>query len=78
MLQTPQLNSENQVKLRLTPGVNFTNILQAALTCSDPESAKKTVKLSVFIEHSVSACIKGESKTLMKLTPDFGILQSPK
>ncbi len=31
-----------------TPGVNFINVLQAAFTRSDPESAKKTVKLPVF------------------------------
>jgi len=30
-------------------GVNFINALQAAFTRTDPERAKKTVKLSVFI-----------------------------
>jgi hypothetical protein len=29
--------------VNLTPGVNFTNILQAAFTNADPESAKNTV-----------------------------------
>ena len=32
----------------LRPGVNFTNILQAAFTLADPKSAEKTVKLSSF------------------------------
>jgi len=33
---------------RSSTGVNFTNILRAAFTHADPESAKNTVKLSVF------------------------------
>ena len=32
--------------VKLTPGVNSTNILQAAFTRADPKSAKKTVKSS--------------------------------
>ena len=34
--------------LSLRLGVNFTNILRAAFTHSDPESTKKTVELSEF------------------------------
>jgi len=30
-------------------GVNFINFLQTAFKCTDPKSAKKTVKLSVFL-----------------------------
>ena len=30
-------------------GVNFTNILRAAFMCSDPKSAKKTVKSNSFL-----------------------------
>jgi len=30
------------------PGVNFINVLQAAFTHADPESAKKTVKSAVL------------------------------
>jgi len=33
----------------LTSLVNFINILLADFTCADPESAKETVKLSVFL-----------------------------
>ncbi len=33
----------------ITPGVNIINNLQAAFTHVDPKSAKRTVKLSVFI-----------------------------
>jgi hypothetical protein len=52
------------------PGVNFINILQAAFTCADPNSAKKIVKLSVFCALSGSVCTKAACKTLLKLTPD--------
>jgi len=34
--------------MRLTSGVNLTNILQAAFIHEDPKSAKKEVKLSSF------------------------------
>ena len=39
---------KGDVILFVMPGVNFTNILQAAFTRADPKSAKKTVKLSSF------------------------------
>jgi hypothetical protein len=58
-----------QMKLDTT-GVNFTNVLSAAFTHSDPKSAKKTVKLSVFFAHSGSAHVKAARRTLMKLTSD--------
>ncbi len=35
--------------MKLTPGVNFINVLRTAFTCADPESAKKTVKFLVFL-----------------------------
>ena len=35
-------------KKKMKPGVNFTNVLQAAFICTDPNSAKKTVKSSSF------------------------------
>ncbi len=51
------------------PGVNCINIIRATFTSTDPESTKKTVKLSVFFVLSGSAHIKFASKMLMKLTP---------
>jgi hypothetical protein len=39
----------HKMLMKLTPDVNFTNILGKAFTCADPRSANKTVKLSVFI-----------------------------
>jgi hypothetical protein len=49
-------------------GVNFINI-HTAFMREDPESAKNTVKLSVFFELLGSTSIKAARKTLMKLTP---------
>jgi hypothetical protein len=50
------------------PGVNFTNVLQAAFTLADPESAKKLLDLTVFFALLVSASVKAARRTLMKLT----------
>ena len=36
-------------KKKMKPGVNFTNVLRAAFICTDPNSAKKTVKSSSFL-----------------------------
>ena len=54
-----------------TPGVNFTNILQAAFTRADPKIAKKTVKFSSFIALLGSSHVKAARRTLVKLTPDL-------
>jgi len=55
--------------MKLTPGVNFINILRKALACKDPKSAKKTDGLTVFFALLGSAHIKAFCKMLMKLTP---------
>ncbi len=57
-------------RVELCPGVNFINILQAAFTHRDPESAKETVKRFVFFELLGSASAKKACRMLMKLTPD--------
>jgi len=41
------------------------NIQQAAFACSDPKSAKKTVKLSVFFVVLGSACAKAARRTCL-------------
>ena len=56
--------------VKLTPGVNFTNVLQAAFTSADPKSTKKTVKLSSFIALLGFAHVKAAHRMLVKLTPD--------
>jgi len=62
--------------MKLTPGVNFTNIIWAAFTHADPQSAKKTVKLSVFFALSGSAHAKAGRKTMMKLTPSLSLFMT--
>ncbi len=54
--------------VKLTPGVNFTYVVQAALTLTDPESQ---VLFSAFFVLSGSAHTQGSRRTLMKLTPSF-------
>ena len=49
-------------------GVNFINILHAAFTLADPESAKKLLDLTVFFALLVSAPVKSTRRTLMKST----------
>jgi len=53
--------------------VNFTNILQAAIGCADPESAKRQKKLSVFFALLGSTPAKAAHKMLMKST--LGVMQ---
>jgi len=50
--------------MKLTLGINFTNILHAAFTPTDSNSAKNTVKLAVFFELLGYACVKAASKRL--------------
>jgi len=52
----------------LLPVVNFIYVLQTASMLADPESAKKTVKLSVFFVLLESECAKAAHRMLMKLT----------
>jgi len=56
--------------VKLPPGVNFLNILQADFKFLDPESAKKTVKLSVIFALLGSASAKTARRMLVKLTPE--------
>jgi len=60
---------EMLILIGLTPEVDFTNILSAAFTCTDPKSAKNTVKQSVFFVLLGFERLKTLRKMLMKLTP---------
>jgi len=53
--------------VKLTPGVNFTNVLCTAFTLVDPESVKNTVMSSLSF---YSASVKAVRRMLMKLSPD--------
>ena len=60
--------------LELAPGVNFTNVLQAAFALADPESVKKLLDLTVLFALLVSGCVKAAQRTLMKLTPGLDVI----
>jgi hypothetical protein len=66
---------ERIMLMKLTTGGNFTNILQAAFRHANPDSTKKTVKLSVFFVLLGSALAKAACRMLMKLTPCLRIVQ---
>jgi hypothetical protein len=55
--------------MKLTPGVNYTNVLCAAFTLLDPESVKKIDKLSVFFTLLGSSHVKAAHRMLTKLSP---------
>jgi len=57
--------------LKCALGVNFSNVLQAAFTCIDPKSAKKTFDLTTFFALLGSALAKGVHRMLMKLKLGF-------
>jgi len=66
-LKTYALTKKNLVGL--APEVNLINILQTAFASADPESAKNTVKSSVFFVLLGSSSVKTVHKTFVKLTP---------
>ncbi len=55
-----------EMLMKLTPGVDFTNILCAAFRHTDPKSAKKTDSLTVFF-----ALLGSALKMLVILPPDL-------
>jgi len=55
--------------MKLTPGVNFINVLRAAFAHADTRSIKNAVKSSVSFNLLGSAHIKAARRTLMNLTP---------
>ena len=63
--------SFSSIFLLLLPSVNFINVLRAAFTHADPESAKKTVKSSSFFALLGSARVKAARRMLMKLNPSL-------
>jgi len=57
--------------MKLTPWVNFTNIIHAASMHADPKSTKKQSSHQCLFSLLGSARKKSAQKMLMKLTPDF-------
>ncbi len=68
---SPNLMKGAASQIRKKTGFNFTNVLQAAFMCTDPESTNKTAKLSVFFALSGSAGAKAPCRMLMELAPGF-------
>ncbi len=59
--------------VKLTTGVNFTNILHKAFTRSDPKSAKETDSLTLFFAQLGSARAKAALKMLVISTLDVAM-----
>jgi len=55
--------------MKLTPGVNFTNILGEAFISADHKRTKKDGRLDCLFVNLGSSCIRAARKLLMKLTP---------
>ena len=54
--------------MKLTPGLNFINVLRTAFSHVEPKSVKKTVKLSVFLRFRNLRAQKLRVNMLVKLT----------
>ncbi len=54
---------------KLSPGINFINILREAFTHKDPKSTTKTDNLTVFFVYFGSVRIKSFTKTVGKIDP---------
>jgi len=52
--------------MKLTPGVNFTNIIHEVFTQADPKNTKNTVKFFALLG---SVHVKAAPKILVKLIP---------
>ncbi len=55
--------------MKLSPGVDFTNNLEAAFARADPKRAKKTDNLNVFFRFWDLCTLKLCAKMSVKLTP---------
>ncbi len=62
--------------VKLTPGLNFTNVLSTAFTLADPESVKRYLDFVVLFTLLGPTSIKVIRKTLVKLTADRDVTSS--
>ncbi len=56
--------------MKLTPGLDFINILRTAFTHVDPESVRIQSNPQYLFTLLGSTCAKAARRTLVKLTPD--------
>jgi len=71
LLGSVHVKASRKTLAKLTPGVNFANILCAALTLVDPKSVKRIDNLTVFFTLLGSAHVKASPKMLAKLAPGW-------
>ena len=64
-----RVKSAHKMWVKLTPGVNFINILRSTSAHMDPKRAAQTVNSSQFVALLGSACVKAARNMLMKLSP---------
>jgi len=69
LLGSALVKAASKKLMKLTPGVNFTNVLWTAFTLVDPERVKKIDNLTIIFTHLLSVCIKAGRKMLMRSTP---------
>ncbi len=55
--------------MKLTPGVNFTNMFTSSFYLPKSQKCKKTFKSSVYFLLLGSVCLKAARKTIVKLIP---------
>ena len=67
--------AEGNMLVKLTPGFNFINILQAVFMCTDTERAKKDCKVKQLFVLLGSLSVKAACQTLVKLTPEKEIFR---
>jgi len=60
--------------MRLSPGVDFINVLQAAFMGTDIESAKKDNQVVSLFALLRSARVKAARRTLMRLSPGVNFI----
>jgi len=70
LLGSTRVKAAHKALVKLTPRLNFINVLWVAFACPDPKSIKKTAKLSIFYTLLGSTSVKAARKMLVKLTAD--------
>jgi len=66
------IKAVHRTLMKLSPGLNFDNIVQAAFKCIGHKSPKRYWWLGcLFFTHLGSCRVKAAHKMLMKLTPSF-------
>ncbi len=68
-------SSDSHRTLRQLPGVTFINVLPTAFALVDPESVRTQSSRQYHFTLLGSTSVKAVRRTLMKSTPDLGVLR---